>query len=353
MIRPTRAFTLIELLVVIAIVALLVSILLPALAGARRAGRAAVCQSNLKQLGIAHQCYSSDSKRLIAALDGRNDKVYSSGEGGGHLACAQQAYKILKKYEDITTSDQFMEFFSGQGHAPAVGTFIFEQYSHVALLAYAGEKSLSPVFACPEDRARLMWQQEAGGMTASTHQPQKAGNRNNLTWLPYSSSYQLVPSAVYRLWNGPNVVGFHYYAQYQTHDTYQLQDKYMNIFGGRKMDEILFPSQKVAIADSQDRHTNKRELFFAYPEAQQPLLFWDGSVSTRKTADANPGWNPVWPNEDTFSTRMKYDPDPGFESPRLDRKDSDKLLGYYRWTRGGLKGLDYGGSEISTKNWKP
>lgn len=58
--RPRCRFTLIELLVVIGIIALLVSILLPALAGARQKARAARCAGNLKQVGIALYMYVDD-----------------------------------------------------------------------------------------------------------------------------------------------------------------------------------------------------------------------------------------------------------------------------------------------------
>ncbi|MGD9790405.1 MAG: type II secretion system protein [Phycisphaerales bacterium] len=55
-----RAFTLVEVLVVIAIIALLVSLLLPSLGGARESSRTIACASNLRQFGIAWQGYAGD-----------------------------------------------------------------------------------------------------------------------------------------------------------------------------------------------------------------------------------------------------------------------------------------------------
>lgn len=66
--RKTQAFTLIELLVVISIIALLISILLPALSAARAAGRQIACASNVRQIIIAHTNYTVDSDGYLVPM---------------------------------------------------------------------------------------------------------------------------------------------------------------------------------------------------------------------------------------------------------------------------------------------
>lgn len=66
--RAHRAFTLIELLVVIAIISLLIGILLPALAGARLAGREIKDASQIRQLMLATQMYLDDHRNNLPQL---------------------------------------------------------------------------------------------------------------------------------------------------------------------------------------------------------------------------------------------------------------------------------------------
>src|SRR5688500_2949003 len=80
--RKSRAFTLVELLVVIGVIALLVSIILPSLASARRSSNSVKCLSNLRQLGNAFMLYSNESKGFwpVAAHD-QGDKYFNAATG--------------------------------------------------------------------------------------------------------------------------------------------------------------------------------------------------------------------------------------------------------------------------------
>jgi prepilin-type N-terminal cleavage/methylation domain-containing protein/prepilin-type processing-associated H-X9-DG protein len=71
-----RAFTLVELLVVIGIIALLLSILLPAVGAARHQAKATVCLSNLRQISMATVMYANDFKTFVGFPPDRKEQLY-------------------------------------------------------------------------------------------------------------------------------------------------------------------------------------------------------------------------------------------------------------------------------------
>lgn len=84
-ISKAKAFTLIELLVVIAIIALLLSIILPALNKTKQLAAAAVCMSNNRQLGTAYYTYAEENDGFLAdgqpalTIDGYNTFTLPGG----------------------------------------------------------------------------------------------------------------------------------------------------------------------------------------------------------------------------------------------------------------------------------
>lgn len=79
--RTPGGFTLVELLVVIAIIAVLASLLMPALASARERARTTACINNLRQIGVAITLYAGDHEdRLVPAeYNVRNGAEHQEG----------------------------------------------------------------------------------------------------------------------------------------------------------------------------------------------------------------------------------------------------------------------------------
>ncbi|MDA3959689.1 MAG: prepilin-type N-terminal cleavage/methylation domain-containing protein [Planctomycetota bacterium] len=67
--RYQRGFTLIELLVVISIIAILASLLLPAIGMARDAAKDINCKNNMRQLGLASMAYAGDNEGFLPGWD--------------------------------------------------------------------------------------------------------------------------------------------------------------------------------------------------------------------------------------------------------------------------------------------
>ncbi len=341
------AFTLIELLVVIAIIALLIGILLPALGEARRSGKLIVCQSNIRQFGTAAGTYASDFEDRIFAFTWRPETVgqttYGDLDGPYNSAieaAAAQAVDIFRRR-------------GGREDIPKINGWIpHVYYTHLVVNDYLAQRLPEKMVACPEDRPRLNWQDDPrNNFDNGQWEPfQPDPSTTNKRW-PYSSSYRPVVAAYDRyqsnsikLQGGGNASRRiqHFNRRFNSYSVPATAD-----LGNLKIGDVDFPSGKVHMYDEFARHYGTKQYYFLDPDAREPLLMFDGSGNVARTADANLGWTPRNPTKADYLIDYNPNPNDAWYAPPRDPR-GDALAARYNFTRGGLRGIDFGGEPIRT-----
>ena len=322
--RRLGGFAMVDLAVFMVVGVFIVAFLVISGGETRRQASLGRCMQQLRQQGVAIRSYEADNAGLIATFSWRVGDQLSQWPDlnlarDDLVAAANQAVDIIRRRTDR------LDFPRITGWVPHV------LYTQLVIVDYLDSELPWESAACPEDEPRRCWQARGEDFCDCPIRPD-CDNYPSQRW-SYSSSYEFGPtffSEDGRLAQGPE--HRYYVVLFPSH------------LGGKLLAQVRYPAAKAMMWEGTARHFGPKHQYHAYKEARVPILFADGSVSAKATTDANPGWHPLVP-DDPRTTIYYYAPS-AWEAPTLSGKDRERVTGYYRWTRRGLAGRDFGGPEV-------
>jgi hypothetical protein len=351
--RTSRAFSLIELTMVFAVVASASAVLAPSLSRVRSSMQGMTSEGNLLTIGQGSGMYALDNGDRIFTYTWRAGVPQLNIRSGNMItptsdiqAAAYQARDILWRRTGRINGE-------GRLFAP-VDRLMHRRYSHLVLADYMGGNVSDPLWVDPADEQQLGWQSN----------PLEYLEDDNT--IPYGNGY---PGDGYETsfgWDDLAVRQFWTYgSSYQQSNnawlfddqvTYgpQFESPHLYVTRGfitgsnvaqRYTDEVAFPSAKVFMFEEFDRE-RKGTPYFMYDQAAPAKLMFDGSINTAMTGLARPGVDPGFElhDKDNFEHDVYYQrylPLDKFPLPVFGSDKDRELIHRYRWTSGGLSGLDY------------
>lgn len=310
-----RGFALVELAVVALALALAAAVIAVGGRQNRLGSGLAGSMANLKRFGEVTGNYAADYEdRFWAFSWKRGDALSQYGDlnftPDDLQASANQAVDILRR-----RFDESVPRFSNWVANVRTGTLV--------LADYLDESLPMEWTASPGHRVLLEWQ----------HDPYAAGNTWDTRRRAFASSYEL-PTAFFSPDEYPTIT------QGSTHSSYYVPPGVE--LGGRRVNEVDFPSRKAHLSDTASWFFGARPAWYLEPEARVPALSVDGSAAVRRTADANAAGDPInaW-RGDYFINYLPQE----WEVPAM-HPSGDVVSGKYRWTRRGLRGIDFDGERV-------